>query len=67
MTTASTMTFEVATIGDLLAAGLSLEQIKCMIEARERYTAIHDFFTKREFQRLLFLRWQYENGRIENG
>ena len=55
------------TTSDLEAAGLTSAQVARLVETRERYSPYHEFFGEREIQRLSFLRWQIEQGRIVPG
>jgi hypothetical protein len=66
MTTSTTMTPTPGSATSTLhAAGFTSAEVARLVRARERYTPYRELFTKREFQRLDFLRWQVEQGRIQ--
>lgn len=64
MATSTTMTPGSVTTSDLKAAGFSKAEVARLVEARACYTPYRELFSKREFQRLSFLRWQIEQGMV---
>ncbi|HLT20353.1 MAG TPA: hypothetical protein VKZ96_12900 [Thermomicrobiales bacterium] len=65
MAASTTMTPRSATTSDLKAAGFTTAEVARLVEARACYTPYRELFSKREFQRLSFLRWEVEQGRLE--
>lgn len=67
MTTSTTMTPGPVTTGDLEAAGLTTLEVARLIYTRKHYNPFREHFSESEYQRLSFLRWRVEHGRVERG
>jgi hypothetical protein len=49
-------------VEDLLEAGFSTEEVGHLIELKAEYPYLEYVDSGRQWQRMLFLKWRYENG-----